>query len=239
MMKRFLSCLEVPLLIAVPLTLGLFAWLQIDQSALATALVALASIAVFFANYEVSKPGLRQIMPTVVLGALAAAGRIIFAPLPDFKPVSAICILGGIVFGRRSGFMIGALAALVSNFFFGQGAWTPWQMYAWGMIGYLSGVFADHGLFERRGVVLVYGFISALFYGLILNSWYVVGFIHPITWPSIILTFGAGIPLDCIHGAATVLFLLLIYVPWTRKLERIKMKYGIRVSGGARQEPSA
>lgn len=72
----------------------------------------------------------------VVLAALAAAGRILFAPIPDFKPVSAIAIIAGVVFGRKSGFMVGALAALASNFFFGQGPWTPWQMYAWGLVGY-------------------------------------------------------------------------------------------------------
>ena len=80
-------------------------------------------------------------MPTVVLAALAAAGRILFAPIPDFKPVSAIAIIAGVAFGRKSGFMVGSLAALASNFFFGQGVWTPWQMYAWGLVGYgdLSG----------------------------------------------------------------------------------------------------
>ena len=74
-------------------------------------------------------------MPTLVLAALAAAGRILFGPIPDFKPVSAIAIIAGATLGRRNGFMVGALAALTSNFFFGQGMWTPWQMYAWGLGG--------------------------------------------------------------------------------------------------------
>ena len=85
-------------------------------------------LALFFAGYEASRPGLRQIMPTLVLAALAAAGRILFGPIPDFKPVSAIAIIAGATLGRRNGFMVGALAALTSNFFFGQGMWTPWQM---------------------------------------------------------------------------------------------------------------
>ncbi|MFR3452057.1 MAG: ECF transporter S component [Collinsella sp.] len=76
-------------------------------------------------------------MPTLVLAACAAAGRILFAPIPDFKPLSAIAIIAGATLGPRNGFMVGALAALTSNFFFGQGLWSPWQMYAWGVVGYV------------------------------------------------------------------------------------------------------
>lgn len=227
MLATVLRKLEVPFLVAVPLVLGLCAYLQFDQTALLTLVVAVAAIGVFFASYEASRPSLRQIMPTVVMGALAAAGRILFAPIPDFKPVSAICIVAGVVFGRRSGFMVGALAALVSNFFFGQGPWTPWQMYAWGLVGYLAGVLADQGAFDRKPVIYVYGFLSALLYGFLLNSWYLVGFVHPITWPSAVVTYAAGFPLDCVHGVATVVFLLVIFIPWRRKLERIRAKYGL------------
>lgn len=227
MLATVLRKLEVPFLVAVPLVLGLCAYLQFDQTALLTLVVAVAAIGVFFASYEASRPSLRQIMPTVVMGALAAAGRILFAPIPDFKPVSAICIVAGVVFGRRSGFMVGALAALVSNFFFGQGPWTPWQMYAWGLVGYLAGVLADRGAFDRKPVIYAYGFLSALLYGFLLNSWYLVGFVHPITWPSAVVTYAAGFPLDCVHGVATVVFLLVIFIPWRRKLERIRAKYGL------------
>ena len=167
-------------------------------------------------------------MPAVVLGALAAAGRVLFAPLPDFKPVSAICILAGVVFGRRCGFMVGALAALVSNFFFGQGPWTPWQMYGWGLIGYLAGVLADTGLFDRfRPTVYAYGFLSGLLYGIVLDSWHVIGYISPLTWEGALLSYGAGLPFNVVHGVATAAFLLALYAPWRRKLERIRAKYAL------------
>lgn len=227
MLTRVLKTLEVSLLVAVPAALGLCAYFQFDQTALLTLVVVFAALVVFFANFEASRPALRQIMPTVVLGALAAAGRILFAPIPDFKPVSAICILAGAVFGRRSGFMVGALAALVSNFFFGQGPWTPWQMYAWGLVGYLAGVMADRGWFHHLPVLYVYGFLSALLYGVLLNGWYVVGFVHPLTLPAVIAAFAAGAPFDVTHGIATVVFLTALYVPWRRKLERIKRKYAL------------
>ncbi|MDO4502299.1 MAG: ECF transporter S component [Coriobacteriia bacterium] len=223
-----LQRLEVPALVLVPATLLGCAYLQIDQAALLTMLVALLCLMVFFAGYERSRPPLKQIMPTVVLAALAAAGRMIFAPIPDFKPVSAIAIIAGVVFGKRCGFMVGALAALVSNFFFGQGPWTPWQMYAWGLMGYMAGVLASHGAFKRPAVLYAYGFLAPfLGYGLILNSWYVVGFVHPLTWPAVVAAFAAAAALDLTHGVATVVFLLALYEPWKRKLQRIKNKYDL------------
>ncbi len=222
-----MKLVEPIVLIAVPCVLVACALADIDQAAVLTAAVAVAAIAVFLVGWERSRPGLRQIMPTVVLGALAAAGRILFAAFPDVKPVSAICILAGAVFGRRSGFMVGALAALVSNFFFGQGPWTPWQMYAWGMIGYLAGMLADRGLLEKPAVVYSFGFASAFFYGLLLNSWTVVGFVRPLNWETALLTYAAAAPFDLIHAVATVAFLAIVFVPWRRKLERIRAKYGL------------
>lgn len=219
---------EVPALVLVPLTLGVCAYLRVEQSALLTMLVALLCLLVFFAGFEQSRPPLKQIMPTVVLAALAAAGRVIFAPIPDFKPVSAIAIIAGAVFGKRCGFMVGALAALVSNFFFGQGPWTPWQMYAWGIIGYVAGILASKGVFDRPALLYAYGFLAPLLlYGLILNGWYVVGFVHPLTWPAVTAAFAAAVVLDATHGVATVVFLLALYAPWKRKLQRIKNKYDL------------
>ena len=198
-----------------------------EQGALLTVFAALAAVGVFFAGFETSRPALRQIMPTVVLAALAAAGRLLFAPFPSFKPVSAICILAGAVFGRRSGFLVGALAALASNFFLGQGPWTPWQMYAWGLVGYVAGVLAERGWLDRPAVLYAYGFLSALLYGLLLNGWYVIGFVHPLTLPAAALAFAAGFAFDAVHGVATVVFLAALYVPWRAKLERIKRKFAL------------
>jgi len=229
--ERLLTCVlygaEVPVLIAVPLLLGVCAYFQVDQAGLLTLIMTFVCIGLFFINFERSTPGLRQVMPIVVLVALACAGRILFAPFPSIKPVSAICILAGVVFGRRSGFMVGALSALVSNFFFGQGPWTPWQMYAWGLVGYVAGVLSTHGAFDHRGVLGVYGFASALGYGFILNSWYIVAYVHPITIPAAVLAYGAGIVFDIMHGTATVAFLAAIYLPWKVKLERIQRKYAL------------
>lgn len=239
---------EVLAIIAVPAVLAACVVSGFEQTALLSLAVVLVSLGVFFIGFEGARPRMRDVMPTVVLAALAAAGRILFAPFPDFKPVSAIAIIAGVAFGRRSGFMVGALAALASNFFFGQGPWTPWQMYAWGLIGYLAGALAQTGLFDgaiahndtgekaassqlRRVItaspLYLYGFISGPLYGVILNLWSIIGFYHPQDALQFALVYAAALPFDIVHGVATVVFLLALYAPWHRKLERVKRKYGI------------
>ncbi len=219
--------LDLIALMVVPVAMAACAVLNVNATAGLILLVVLLSLGLMLSSYERSRPALRQLMPTVVLGATAAAGRILFAPIPDVKPVSAIAIVAGVALGRRSGFMVGALAALVSNMFFGQGAWTPWQMYAWGLLGYLAGVLA--GPFERHQTLLyVFGLASGLLYGLVLNGWHVLGFVRPFTWPATIAVLAASLPFDVAHGAATVGFLALIWAPWRRSIQRIVSKYNLQ-----------
>lgn len=224
---RVLRALELPALLAVPVAMVATAAAGIDATAGLTLAVALLAVGLLFASFEAQRPPLRQIMPTAVLAATAAAGRVLFAPIPDVKPVSAIAIVAGAALGRRSGFVVGAVAALVSNFFFGQGSWTPWQMYAWGLVGYLGGVLADHGALERRWALYAWGFVSALMYGAILNGYYALGFVRPLTWPAIIAAYAAGAPLDVVHGVATAGFLAVIWLPWGRVIRRVVAKYDL------------
>ncbi|MBY4797735.1 ECF transporter S component [Collinsella sp. AGMB00827] len=196
-------------------------------------LVAISSLGLFFGGYEASRSSLRQIMPTVVLAALAAASRILFAPIPSFKPVSAIAIIAGATLGRRSGFMVGALAALTSNFFFGQGMWTPWQMYAWGLVGYMGGVAGAAGFFQdrhgqvRRWVLLVAGLCAGLLFGAIMNTYDILGFVRPITLEGALVRLGAALPFDVVHAASTSLFLIVLYEPWVKRIERIVRKFAL------------
>ena len=221
-MKRLLSILEPILLAAVPTVLLLCAILKLDYTAILTVITAILSIVPFFLHFEKQHPRPRDIMPIVVLSAIAAVGRIIFAPFPDFKPVTAIVILSGVCFGRQSGFLTGALAALSSNMFFGQGPWTPWQMYCWGLIGYVAGVLVKTGIFEKRFFVYIFGVLSALLYGLIIDTWYLVGFVSPITWQTTTAAYLAGLPFNISHAVATVVFLIPIFSPWRKKIKRIQ-----------------
>lgn len=226
-MRKALKWIEPLALLAVPVFLifcALYGW---ENTALTSFVVVLVALLPFFLRFELERARPRDIMPIVVLAAIAAVGRVLFAPFPNFKPVSAIVIVGALVFGRQSGFLIGALAALASNMFFGQGAWTPWQMYCWGMVGYWAGALNQTGLFRKPLLVYAYGFLSAWFFGAVMDTWYLIAFMQPITWASAIATYGAGIPFTVSHAVSTVFFLLLTYGPWYKKLERVKRKFGM------------
>ena len=230
---RVLRALEVPLIAAVPVAMVGAVALGLRSPAPLLMGVALTALAVFFAGFEVSRPALRQIMPTVVLAALAAAGRILFAPVPDFKPVSAIAVIAGAALGPRSGFMVGSLAALSSNFFFGQGMWTPWQMYAWGLVGYLGGIAGRAGVLARadgrprRAALIVMGFASAAVYAAVINAYDIIGFVQPLTFAGIAARLAAAAPFDIMHGLATAVFLVALFGPWTRRIGHVVRRYGL------------
>lgn len=202
--------------------------LGIEQTALFIFLAALLAIIPFFISYEQKKPKARDLMPIVVLSTLAIVGRMLFAALPNFKPVTAIVIISGLAFGPESGFMTGALTAFVSNIFFGQGPWTAWQILGWGIIGFLAGVLAERKLLEKNWQILLYGFLSSFFYGIFMDTWTVLGFVQPLTLSSALTTYALGIPFNLSHGISTVLFLLPVYKPWLKQLKRIKIKFDLK-----------
>ena len=148
--------------------------------------------------------------------------------------MSAIAIIAGATLGCRAGFLVGALAALTSNFFFGQGMWTPWQMYAWGLVGYLGGAIARTGAFvrpdgsPRRLALAAAGLFSGFLYGAVINAYDVLAFVKPLTWEGTALRVAASLPFDAMHGVATAVFLLVLYVPWTRRIDRVVHKFDLR-----------
>ena len=218
----------VLLFLLVPAAMIACILLQSPQTALLSTLILLAALTPFFLAFERQKPRPRDFMPVVVLTALSVTGRLLFAALPNFKPVSAIVILAGVCFGRQSGFLTGALSALVSILFFGQGPWTPWQMYAWGLMGYVAGALASTKLFRRPWVVLLYGFLASFGYGFLMNSWMLFSFVHPVTWQAALATYGAALAFDAAHAVSTVAFLSVTLLPWQKELRRIRQKYGVR-----------
>lgn len=112
------------------------------------------SILLFFSRFERRKIEARELVLLAVLAAIAAVGRIPFASIPSVQPTTFVIMISGIVFGAESGFMIGAVAALASNMILGQGPWTPWQIVAWGLVGFTSGLFAKSKFLNRKCHVL-------------------------------------------------------------------------------------
>jgi energy-coupling factor transport system substrate-specific component len=219
------ALLQTVFLLAVPVGMGLCVALQLEQAAIFSTLMTVLPLLYFFFSFERSKI-LKEIIPIVVLASVAIAARILFAPLPSFKPVFAILIVAGVCFGRDSGFIIGALTALVSNIFFGQGPWTPWQMYAFGLIGFLAGVIGQTKLAEKKWPIFIYAAAVSVLFSLIMDSWFVLGFVRPLSLASITTAYLASTPMTVSYIVSSIIFLSLIYLPWHKKLKRIKEKYG-------------
>ena len=156
--------------------------------------------------------------------------RAAFYMVPQFKPMLAVIIITGVAFGAESGFITGAMTVFVSNFIFGQGPWTPWQMEAAGIIGLLAGLIfhKKEGGLPKLLPLTVFGAVSALLiYGIIADTSTVFTTQSSITWQALTAAYASGFIFNVIHAAATAVFLLLLARPLLKKLERLRIKYGL------------
>lgn len=218
---RVLTLLIIPIIILIGVKVGDRNYWLISMA------IILLSIGLFFSLFEKRKPRTREIVPIAVMSAIAVIGRFAFAMLPQFKPVAAIVIITGMCFGAEAGFLTGAISALVSNFFFGQGPWTPWQMFAFGIIGFIAGILYKYKIIKNKLSICIFGGISGYLYGLIVNLWTVLSHGAAITKEAVISTYILGFPFDTIHAVSTVIFLFILAMPMKEKLERLKTKYGL------------
>lgn len=218
------------ILIIIPLTIYVGIYCLGDRKYyFISMLIILETMLPFVMVFEGRRPRARELIIIAVLCAIAVAGRIAFFMLPQFKPVVAIVIIAGLAFGGEAGFLVGAVSGFVSNMFFGQGPWTPWQMFAYGVIGFLAGVLFKKGFLRRNTIALcIFGGLSTFFiYGGIMNPAMVLMFQAKPTIEMFYLAYIRGIPFDLVHAAATVFFLWFCSRPMLEKLDRIKVKYGL------------
>ena len=192
------------------------------------------TIAAFFFAFEARKPQAREVVILAVLCALAVASRAALIAVPNFKPMTAIVMIAGIALGPEAGFLTGAISGFASNFIFGQGPWTPWQMFAYGFAGFLFGLLARLKLLPRKPVPLaICGFAAVvILIGPMLDTcalFIMSGVINAETAATVYL---AGIPVNLIHASATGLTLLLFSKPLLDRLARIQLKYGLMEDNG-------
>lgn len=182
----------------------------------------------FFMAFEGRKPQARELVVIAVMCAIAIAGRVAI-PIPNFKAIFAIVMLSGIAFGPEAGFMVGAISAFASNFFYGQGPYTPWQMMAYGAGGMLAGFCFAKGRLPRKPLVMaVFGFLAVvLWVGPLLDTSSVFLMLSEINWNSVLLTYGAGLSVNISQAICTVLVMLIFGRPLLDKLDRIQVKYGM------------
>ena len=192
-------------------------------------LIVLEAFFPFALAFERRRPQAREVIVLAVMIALAVTGRAAFFMLPQCKPTVAIIILAGVGLGAESGFLAGAMSAFISNFFFGQGPWTPWQMFALGCIGFMAGRLSHTGFLPRRKLPLsAFGMLSALLiYGGIMDTANVLMVQAVPSWGGLLVSWTLGLPFNLILAIATLCFLLLFSEPMLEKLTRIQVKYHI------------
>ena len=211
----------------IPLTLFLGMNLGGKAYYLTCTLIIIETMIPFFLAFETRKPQARELVTIAVMCALAVASRVAVL-VPHFKPTTAIIMITGIALGAEAGFLTGAIAAFASNFFFSQGPWTPWQMFAYGFGGFLSGLIF-HGKNRRNTVVqALLGFVNILvIVGPLLDCCTLFTTGTRITWKFAAAVFAAGLANNAIHGVACAFTILLLGKPLLYKLDRLKIKYGM------------
>ncbi len=197
---------------------GLYAW--------SILLMVILTQVLFFAGFEKRIVGSRRLVITAVMTALSVAGRFVFALLPGFKPITAIVVITAIFIGGETGFMVGSLSALISNFFAGQGPWTPFQMFAWGMIGLVAG-YLSGPLKKSRILLSLYGIFAGVAYSLFMDVWTVLWYHGSLNWGLYAAAVATALPYTLSYAVSNVVFLLLLGRPFGEKLERVKLKYGV------------
>jgi energy-coupling factor transport system substrate-specific component len=192
------------------------AWaaLDPDRGGIALLLAASAIVVAGVAWLEGGPGSAKDLTLVATLGGLAAAGRVLFAPVPGVQPVTVIVVAAGVALGPRRGFAVGALAAFASNFFLGQGTHTPWQMLAWGGCGVVAGL--ARRLLERRFAFATCCFALGFAYGTLMDLWVWYGF-WPHTWAALAVVLGAGFAFNVAHAVGNAV-LALAFGPELRRV---------------------
>lgn len=178
----------------------------------------------FFWRFERSRAGSKEIALIATMATMAAVARVPFAAIMSFQPTTFMVMITGYVFGPQTGFITGAVAALVSNFFLGQGPWTPWQMFCWGMCGVAAGLLAGGANDFKLVQLTVLGGICGYLFGWVMNIWHWVGFVYPLTLKTFVAAYIASFPFDTIHAVGNIGFTLVFGKSFYDILIRFKKK---------------
>ncbi len=181
----------------------------------------------FVFSFESSAPSAKELALTASLVVIAVVSRAVFYLVPQVKPIGAVVIVSGVCLGEKRGYIIGMLSAFISNFIFGQGVWTPFQMAALGAVGLLSGLIFKYVKVNRITLSVVGFILCSLVYGAIVDLSSVLIMSYNINLQSVIAVYSAGVVFNIVFGAATAVFLCVFGEAFIKKLNRVIAKYGI------------
>lgn len=222
--KRVRDVLRVTLpFIAMPLLVLLGALVFGEKRHLMVSLgMACMALLFFLTGFEKRKTGGRRMVIVSVMTALCIVGRFI----PLFKPITALTVITAMYLGGEAGFLVGALSAALSNFYFGQGPWTAFQMLAWGFIGLIAGWLAVP-LKKHRWLLLTYGVAAGVVYSLIMDVWNVLWYGGGFDWSLYAASVTTALPHTVLYAVSNFVFLYFLATPFGEKMERVKVKYGV------------
>ncbi len=227
-MKKSNVALLIIFLLLIPLTLFLGGKLPGRGYYITGVLIIVELMMPFFMAFEKRKPQARELVVLAVMCVLAIIGRIAI-PIPHFKAAFAVIMLAGIAFGPEAGFIVGAITAFASNFYYGQGPYLPWQMMAYGAGGMLAGfAFLKNKVPKKPWVMALFGFfIVILFVGPLLDTSHLFLMMPGINIATVTASLASGFPVNISQGICTALIMLLFGKPLLEKLDRVKLKYGM------------
>jgi len=217
-------------LVVVPLIIVLSYFLyNLKQYHILSLILAVLALGLLFLNFEKKDLKLEKLVLIAAFVALATVSRILFnviTILPGFNPVSAIIILIAIVFGGEVGFMVGALTAFISNNYLSHGPWTVFQMFSWGIIGYLSGLFSKI-LKKNKIILIIFGIFSGILFSVIMDIYTVLSIDNAFNFKRFLFAQSISLPFTITYIVANVIFLILFGDLFIKRLERIIKKYNL------------
>ncbi len=218
----------VSILLLIPAVICIGVWVFADrQYNLISIIIAILSCIPFFFRFESGKHGARELTSIAVMVAISVIGRLVFYALPGFKPVTAIVIITGIAFGAEAGFITGSLSALVSNMYFGQGPWTPFQMFVWGFVGFFAGLIFKNRKRPNRIILGIVGILGGVLYSLIMDIWTTLSATGEFNIDAYLLNIASSFTFMAIYAVSNVIFLQILAYPLLNKTDRVKVKYNI------------
>lgn len=188
--------------------------------------IAAAALVVTFAGLDKRRTNVRRIVLIAVMTSLSIVSRFIFAAVPAFKPMAAVIIMTGMYLGGEAGFLCGSLTAFLSNFYFGQGPWTPFQMLAFGIIGLVAALI-NVPLKKNRIILVIYAILAGIFYSFFLDIWTMLWAYGGPDSAGYIAALASAVPYTIMYAASNVFFLILLDKPFGRRLGRVINKYDI------------
>lgn len=223
--RKILTVIIFALLIPATVVAGMTLFERQKYSFFITA-VAILSVLPVILSLEKKESDAKKLVLIAVMTSLSVVSRILFEWFPHFKPVTAFVIITGIYLGKEAGFLCGAFSALISNFVFGQGSWTPFQMMTWGLIGLFAALFGKI-LSKNIALCCVFAALSGVLYSMLMDVYTVLWVDPDFSFTRYIAAITTAIPTTVSYVVSNVLFLLFLLKPIGKKIERIKQKYGI------------